>query len=79
MQRKNSSMQGYSQAEIAAEAIFKHYDIDKNGVLDSEEVFAFIREILQLDENQGQISAELLHSKMFKLGDENHDNRLSMR
>jgi hypothetical protein len=53
MQKKKSSVNDCCQARIAAEAIFRHYDADRNGVLDSAEVFSFIQEIMQL----GQPSA----------------------
>mgnify|MGYP002078700296 CR=1 FL=1 len=48
MQKRKSIGNDCCQAKIAAEAIFKHYDVDRNGVLDSAEVFSFIEEIMQL-------------------------------
>lgn len=78
MQKRKSIGNDCCQAKIAAEAIFKHYDVDRNGVLDSAEVFSFIEEIMQLKRSSGETSVEDVHAKLFKLGDENGDNKLSM-
>ena len=63
---------------MAAESIFRYFDTDRNGYLDPQEVRCFAKQVLSAG-NAAEVSVDDLFSKMFKLGDENGDNKLSLK
>lgn len=48
------------QATQAAQAVFRHYDTDHNGYLDYNETLAFLKEILQVEEESDKTVEKLL-------------------